>query len=1304
MTDTQVDSSQRKTASLMISYSRKDKEFVKQLYDELVTQGFSPEDIWVDWEEIPLSADWMAEITKGIQSSNAFIFVISPDSVASDVCKKEIEIAASSNKRFIPIMYREPGKDAKLHEKISSHNWVFIRDENELVKTMPALVEAINTDLDWLAQHTRLFNRAKEWESKGRNDSYLVRGNDLQEAETFISEGAGGKEPSPTPLHVQYVQAARKFAASVRRRNQIIAAVVGVALVALSIFAFFQRDKARENEKIAEMNAIKAEQQRAIAVEKEQIATEAKKQAELEKANAEKRRRVANSYALAADALNQRSSNTQLSLMLALLSIRETEVDKVVLPESRSALFSSLNMPNVLRTWDVSSVVWATAYDPTGIHAAFGDDSGAVQIIDVESREIVRSLPSFDGSISGLDFNSNGSLLAVSSLDGTAAVFSVETGMELFSLTGHDGDSIYDIDISPNGQLIATAGDDGLVKIWFGETGSLKTSLPRHTDRVNDVEFSPDSTRLISGSYDNTAIIWDVENNSLLSILRPAPNEDVESVAFSPDGSRIMTGGYKTVVLWDATSGSVIQRLYGDRSLVYDVGFSPDNLNIATASSGIKIWDGTYGIERLNLSSHNGEVNSVSYNFGGDQMITGSWDSTVKLWAAIPKIETLRLVQEDSPNIFVDYSPDGYWIVTTSEDGHVIVYDALTCRIVADATARVEPDVTARVGAGSVLFDPQNSQRFLVIDKDNTVKIWALGQEKPVRVIGDETHGMRTAAYSSDGKKILTIGFDNKVQVWDADNEGAPEEIGQYAGGDKSLIWDIWFNDNEYYILSSSEDQYEAAPNEARIWDLGNGSSSPLLLKGHTDWVELGVFSHDGNFVYTSGYDNKIIKWDVKTGEQRGRMTGHTGRVIGLNISMDDSMVASASADTTVRVWNVENAKELYRFRGYADEINSVAFSPDGKKVLSAGIDMTTREFTIDLELMTSIARGYEAYKMTDEECQRYLKLDECPPYLSSLFDGASVTSDTVPEGTTSLKSGDGTTSVTLFVENNTNFDVDIFWIDFEGRERIYFSAIPGDVYEVGTYSTHIWRVRDSHGAIVVDNYTVTEEPSQTLNISGEPVSNSTQPETGANTDNPASSSSTSASSSIYYTEEFNGNLAWDRFMVTGTENQVIAETDGGSLVIHLKPDEDKIPRFYLVNGESEYSNVQMELVTTNNGNNANGVSLVCNYDGTHWYEFTISNGGSYSISAYDPTATALQGYIQLAEGGSGAIKTGQVTNVYRAICNGNELSLYINNTLVKKIVDTVYNLTSGKIGLGVSSPQTLPVDVSFESLMVSEP
>ena len=67
-------------ADVFISYSRKDKSFVQRLFEALETDS---RDAWVDWEDIPLTADWWAEIQEGIEASDTFVFVISPDSAVS---------------------------------------------------------------------------------------------------------------------------------------------------------------------------------------------------------------------------------------------------------------------------------------------------------------------------------------------------------------------------------------------------------------------------------------------------------------------------------------------------------------------------------------------------------------------------------------------------------------------------------------------------------------------------------------------------------------------------------------------------------------------------------------------------------------------------------------------------------------------------------------------------------------------------------------------------------------------------------------------------------------------------------------------------------------------------------------------------------------------------------------------------------------------------------------------------------------------------------------------------------------------
>lgn len=186
-----------------------------------------------------------------------------------------------------------------------------------------------------------------------------------------------------------------------------------------------------------------------------------------------------------------------------------------------------------------------------------------------------------------------------------------------------------------------------------------------------------------------------------------------------------------------------------------------------------------------------------------------------------------------------------------------------------------------------------------------------------------------------------------------------------------------------------------------------------------------------------------------------------------------------------------------------------------------------------------------------------------------------------------------------------------------------------------------------------------------------------------------------------YYTEEFNGDLAsWPYFLTQGDESAVKFNLDGGRLYFQLQQ-EGGSPRVYLVNNSFSYVDARIEAFVTNNGVNANGVSLICRYSGAGWYEFTVSNSGEYTISAYDAEGRY---YYDLAIGGSPAINTGLTTNVYAAICKGSDLTLIINGETITTTFDRRFNFTEGLIGLGVSSPRGLPVNVDFDYIKVSEP
>ena len=262
-------------SEVFISYSRKDREFVKRLEAELERRG---REAWVDWEGIRPAEEFMQAIFPAIEGTDTFIFVLSPDSVTSEICGKELAHAVSHNKRMIPIMARDT--DAKaVPEPLAKLNWVFARDADSFEAAADFLISALDTDLGWVRAHTRLLTRAIEWEGKGKSNSFVLRGEDLGAAEQWLAQAGAEKERQPTALQTEYIIASRK-AATKRQRITLGAVSFGlVVAIVLAVLAWFQRAEAITQR-------TEANTQRSKAVEEEGRAKRETSQSEFLRASA----------------------------------------------------------------------------------------------------------------------------------------------------------------------------------------------------------------------------------------------------------------------------------------------------------------------------------------------------------------------------------------------------------------------------------------------------------------------------------------------------------------------------------------------------------------------------------------------------------------------------------------------------------------------------------------------------------------------------------------------------------------------------------------------------------------------------------------------------------------------------------------------------------------------------------------------------------------------------------------------------------------------------------------------------------
>jgi WD40 repeat protein len=181
------------------------------------------------------------------------------------------------------------------------------------------------------------------------------------------------------------------------------------------------------------------------------------------------------------------------------------------------------------------------------------------------------------------------------------------------------------------------------VRLWDAATGRAAATLAGHTDSVTAVAFSPDGTRVLTGSWDNTARLWEAVTGKAVATLAEHKG-GIWAVTFSRDGSRALTGSADgTARVWDATTGKPVATLAGHTAPLRAVAFSPDGTRVLTGSEDktARLWDVATGKIVATLTGHTGQVTAVAFSPDGKRVLTGSNDHTVRLWPVFKSAQAL---------------------------------------------------------------------------------------------------------------------------------------------------------------------------------------------------------------------------------------------------------------------------------------------------------------------------------------------------------------------------------------------------------------------------------------------------------------------------------------------------------------------------------------------------------------------------------------------------------------------------------------------------------------------------------------
>ena len=927
-------------ASLFISYSRKDFEVARKLTEAFNGQGL---DFWIDWAGIPPTVDWWNEIQKGIEEADIFLFLLSPDSVQSKVCKQEVEHAVKNGKRLIPLVVRDI-KAGESPVELGSLNWIFCRADDDFNLALNKLISAVQTDYDWVQAHRQLQVKALEWQRNNYETSLFLRGKELQAAELELTANSSN-EPHPTDLQREYVLKSRQASDRQRGIVSVIAVAVVIALAVLAVFGFVQAGRATTNAKNEQAASTLAVSNASTAQAASTLAISNAATAVANEAEAKRQTNIAIARQLAAQAQSIIATGNSKQMMAVLLAIQSMKmypsIEAAQILENNTLARPIANLPH-------SGFVEAIAFSPDGKYLATGCTDGLARVWDVSTgKEIAHIAHNDHEYILSIAFSPDSKYVISGSSDKTAKVWEAASGREIAHMT-HD-DLVIAVAFSPDGKYVASGSWDNTVRVWEAMTGK-EISHMTHDGPVQALAISPDGKYVISGSTDNTARIWDV--NSGNEIARLIHESAVHAVTFSSDGKYVATGSFLFIArVWKIATGKEIARLpFG--GTVTSIAFSPDGKYVVSGSadSTARVWDATSGQEIARMT-HDYNVNAVAFSPDGKYVVSGSSDDTARVWDATTGKEIARVTHDGAVNV-VAFSPDGKYLVSGGEDKSARVWEASGRKEIAR--------MTHSALIWSVNFSP-DSKYVVSSGNDNTSRVWEAATGIEVTRMTYPSR-VQDAVFSSDGKYIVSGGCDQpdptspaicaqgSARVWDA---MTGNEIARmtHAGS----VLSVAFSPDGKYVISGGCKQI-GTTNElfcpqgiARVWEAATGKEiSQMIYDGAVTAV---AFSPNGDYVVAGSSDNTARVWDAISGQEISRMT-HKSWVACVAFSPDGKYVVSGGRDRTARVWEVATGKEIANMV-HGNEVFSVAFSPDGKYVVSGGQDKTARvwEATTGIEV-----------------------------------------------------------------------------------------------------------------------------------------------------------------------------------------------------------------------------------------------------------------------------------------------------------------------------------------------------------------